>query len=69
MAPGSVYELFVATIDPLLPTSTMLGAVLSIMTPEPCLSVNVYTVVRLSSFFAFIVNARLFVSATVDSTS
>ena len=59
-----------ATIDPLLPTSTMLGAVLSIMTPEPdrLASVNV-TVVKLSSFFAFIVNAILFVSATVDSTS
>ena len=35
VAPGSVYELSVATIVLLLPTSVMLGAVLSIIMLEP----------------------------------
>ena len=64
MAPGSVYELFVYTMVLLLPTSVMVGAVLSIIMLGPVrfASVNVLVVV-LSSLVTVMVNSRLSVSA------
>ena len=63
MAPGSAYELFVGTMVLLLPTSVILGAVLSIIILEPdrFASVNVIVAV-LSSLVMVMVNSRLFVS-------
>ena len=63
-AHGSVYELFVYTMVLLLPTSVMVGAVLSIIMLGPVrfASVNVLVVV-LSSLVTVMVNSRLSVSA------
>ena len=69
-APPSVYELSVGTVILLLPTSAMLGAVLSIIILEPdrLVCVNVRLVV-LSSLYNVMVNARPFVSASDESTA
>ena len=69
VAPGSVYELFAGTMVLLLPFSVMVGAVLSIIMLElgRFASVNI-TVFRPSSLLALMVNARLFVSETDEST-
>ena len=54
VAPGSVYELFVGTTVLLLPTSTMVGAVLSTTRLEPVrfASVNVLDAVQILSVSA-----------------
>ena len=69
VAPESVYELFVATMVLLSPFSVMLGTVLSMIMLEPgkfaCVNV---LVCRLSSLFALIMNGRLVVSPSDDST-
>ena len=70
VAPGSVYELFVATMVLLLPTSTMIGAVLSIVMLESGRFASVNTTVFVpSALLTLMVNARLFVSETDDSTT
>ena len=69
MAPGSVYELFVGTTVLLLPTSVMVGAVLSIIMLELGRFASVNTTdFRPSSLLALMINARLFVSETNEST-
>ena len=67
VAPGSVYELFVGTTVLLLPTSTMVGAVLSTTRLEPVrfASVNVLDAVR-SSLRTPMLNSRLSVSAVFE---
>ena len=70
VAPASVYELFVGTIVLFIPSSTMVGDVLSIIMLEPFrfVAVNVLLVV-LSSLYAVMVNPRLVVSASDEFTT
>ena len=67
VAPRSVYELFVGTTVLLLPTSTMVGAVLSTtrLGPVRFASVNILVAVR-SLLRTPMVNSRLSVSAVVE---
>ena len=64
VAPGSLYELFVNTMILLLPTSVMVGAVLSIIMLEPGRFASVIILVAVSSsLVTVILNSRLSESA------